>query len=134
MFLNESELAQPKGQQDSGGVCAADGSRRPSNFFSNLEARGIAALMVVLFHIGLTPYIDALGHQQRLIVGTAEASWSDYALRIFGNGPGAVIFFFILSGFVLTKVLENGRRDLRQTHGNSYLVASLEFIPRSSRR
>jgi peptidoglycan/LPS O-acetylase OafA/YrhL len=115
MFLNESKLAQSRDQQDSDGVYAVDGSSRPSNFFSNLEAaRGIAALMVALFHIGLTPYIDALGHQQRLVVRTAEASWSDYALRILGNGPGAVIFFFILSGFVLTKVLENGPRDLRR--------------------
>jgi peptidoglycan/LPS O-acetylase OafA/YrhL len=87
-----------------------------SDFFSNLEAaRGVAALMVALFHIGLTPYIDAMGRQTRLIAGagrTVEDSWGDQAFRILGNGPGAVIFFFVLSGFVLTKVLENGPPDL----------------------
>jgi peptidoglycan/LPS O-acetylase OafA/YrhL len=33
-----------------------------SDFYPNLEAtRGIAALMVALFHIGLTPYVDVPG-------------------------------------------------------------------------
>jgi peptidoglycan/LPS O-acetylase OafA/YrhL len=80
-----------------------------SDFYPNLEAtRGIAALMVALFHIGLTPYVDAMGHQQRLIARPGDFSLIETISRILGNGPGAVIFFFVLSGFVLTKVLANG--------------------------
>ena len=74
-------------------------------------ARGIAALMVALFHVGLTPYSDASGHLRRLVVrpGTPDGSWIDLAFRIMGNGPGAVILFFVLSGFVLTLVLESSK-------------------------
>jgi peptidoglycan/LPS O-acetylase OafA/YrhL len=81
--------------------------RNEREFFPYLEAtRGVAALMVALFHIGLTPYVDAVGAQRRLVHG--EFFWGAKAFRILANGPGAVIFFFILSGFVLTKVLQAG--------------------------
>lgn len=90
-------------------------NERPE-FYPYLEAaRGVAALMVALFHIGLTPYVDVMGRQTRLIAGagrTVEDSWADQAFRILGNGPGAVIFFFVLSGFVLTKVIENRPSDV----------------------
>ncbi len=77
-------------------------------FYANLEVgRGIAALSVALFHVGQIPYLDG---SKTLIPGiTTEAfSWSGQLFRILGNGPGAVIFFFVLSGFVLTKVLHDG--------------------------
>jgi peptidoglycan/LPS O-acetylase OafA/YrhL len=70
--------------------------------------------MVALFHIGLTPYVDAMGHQQRLIARSGDFSLGDAIARILGNGPGAVIFFFVLSGFVLTKVLKNGPSNAGQ--------------------
>src|SRR5436305_1744140 len=77
-------------------------------FFPNLEAaRGVAALMVALFHIGLIRYFDAFGREHELIVRTRGSDWGDVGARILGNGPGAVLFFFVLSGFVLTKVLES---------------------------
>ena len=87
------------------------------DFYPYLEAaRGIAALMVVLFHIGLSPYVDVMGRETRLIAGgpTIQPSWGDRALHILGNGPGAVIFFFVLSGFVLTKVIQSGPRQHHQ--------------------
>jgi peptidoglycan/LPS O-acetylase OafA/YrhL len=83
-------------------------SREQDRFYSSLEAgRGIAALMVALFHIGLSSYLDPSGVPHRLVAGrgSPESSWVDPVFRIFGNGPGAVVFFFVLSGFVLTKVL-----------------------------
>src|SRR5450432_768376 len=61
-----------------------------SEFYPNLEAtRGIAALMVALFHIGLTPYVDVTGHQQRLIglAGRGDFSFIETTARILGNGP-----------------------------------------------
>jgi peptidoglycan/LPS O-acetylase OafA/YrhL len=91
-------------------------NERPE-FYPYLEAtRGAAALMVALFHIGLTPYVDAMGRQTRLVAGirTVDDSWGDQAFRILGNGPGAVIFFFVLSGFVLTKVIQSGPSDVSQ--------------------
>lgn len=93
-----------------------DKNERPE-FYPYLEAtRGVAALMVALFHIGLTPYVDVMGRQTRLVAGirTVEDSWGDQAFRILGNGPGAVIFFFVLSGFVLTKVIQSGPSDVSQ--------------------
>lgn len=75
-------------------------------FFGNLEAlRGVAALMVALFHVGQLQY-SANGVSGRLIPSIGDPfSWPAQAARIIGNGPGAVIFFFVLSGFVLTKIL-----------------------------
>ena len=86
---------------------------RGREFFPNLEAaRGLAALMVALFHIGLFRYTDAFGHGHELIIRTRGSDWGDVGARILGNGPGAVIFFFVLSGFVLTKVLESGSANV----------------------
>ena len=69
--------------------------------------------MVALFHIGLFRYTDAFGHEHELIIRTRGSDWGDVGARILGNGPGAVIFFFVLSGFVLTKVLESGSANVR---------------------
>ena len=69
----------------------------------------MAALMVALFHVGQTPYIDATGAARKLIdpvVKAVEWTWTAQMARIFGNGPGAVILFFVLSGFVLTLLLQ----------------------------
>lgn len=83
---------------------------RHGQFFNGLEGlRGVAALMVALFHIGQAPYVDQLGRERMLI--DRELGWTAHFFRILGNGPGAVILFFILSGFVLTMVLQNGPRD-----------------------
>jgi peptidoglycan/LPS O-acetylase OafA/YrhL len=91
---------------------------RGREFFPNLEAaRGVAALMVALFHIGLTRYADAFGHEHELIIRARGSGWGDVGARILGNGPGAVIFFFVLSGFVLTKVLESGSANVRDNAG-----------------
>src|SRR4051812_31888379 len=87
---------------------------RHHEFFPNLEAaRGVAALMVALFHTGLIRYTDASGYEHELIIRTRGSDWGDVAARILGNGPGAVILFFVLSGFVLTKVLESGSANVR---------------------
>ena len=88
------------------------GTGPKAQFFPNLEAaRGIAALMVALFHIGQAYFFNSAGLQRTLIapsVKTLEFTWSDQLFRILGNGPGAVVLFFVLSGFVLTLVLQQG--------------------------
>jgi peptidoglycan/LPS O-acetylase OafA/YrhL len=94
-------------------------------------ARGIAALMVALFHVGLTPYSDASGHLRRLVVrpGTPDGSWIDLAFRIMGNGPGAVILFFVLSGFVLTLVLESSKLPEGQTAQRFFIGRIFRIYP-----
>ncbi|OYU91833.1 MAG: hypothetical protein CFE29_02990 [Bradyrhizobiaceae bacterium PARB1] len=79
-------------------------------FYPNLEvARGIAALMVALFHAGQMTYL-ADGAARSLIPSIRDPfTWPAQIARVFANGPGAVIFFFALSGFVLTMVLEQSK-------------------------
>jgi len=60
--------------------------------------RGIAALTVVVFHY-LSAFVPALTPDQ-----TANPYWlSDTPLAVLINGPFAVIVFFVLSGYVVSK-------------------------------
>jgi peptidoglycan/LPS O-acetylase OafA/YrhL len=74
--------------------------------------RGVAALVVVIYHASLA---STLGDdffetiRGRLDPGGTVAVLTDTPLRIFTLGPEAVIVFFVLSGFVLTLPLLNGR-------------------------
>ena len=83
-------------------------------FYPRLEVlRGVAALMVALFHVGQTPYIDVTSASRKLIdpaLKSVEFTWPAQIARIVGNGPGAVLLFFILSGFVLTLLIQRLRR------------------------
>jgi peptidoglycan/LPS O-acetylase OafA/YrhL len=60
--------------------------------------RGVAALVVVVFHY-LSAFVPALTPDQ-----TSDPYWlADTPLAILFNGPFAVILFFVLSGFVISK-------------------------------
>jgi peptidoglycan/LPS O-acetylase OafA/YrhL len=60
--------------------------------------RGIAALVVVVFHY-LSAFVPALTPDQ-----TSDPYWlADTPLAILFNGPFAVVVFFVLSGFVISK-------------------------------
>jgi exopolysaccharide production protein ExoZ len=79
---------------------------KKQGFIPRLEAlRGVAALTVVGYHV----------HNQ-LSGGTAN-SWLDAVVgRLIGacaNGTGAVVTFFVLSGFVLARSLENNFDPVR---------------------
>jgi len=83
----------------------------------SLEAiRGIAALIVVCWHCTLGFFPDLTGTGPSSIIGRF---W-------FGilNGPGAVVYFFVLSGFVLTMPYFQ-RRD-----GSIAARAALKRVPR----
>src|SRR5262245_4346370 len=72
--------------------------RARTTFFPELEAaRGLAALIVVIFHVFVT-----LEPKRQVFEthGLAQAI-SNFALTALFNGSGAVTFFFVLSGFVL---------------------------------
>lgn len=72
---------------------------------SELDAmRGIAAALVLLHHAyGMAPDLDTLGNA---IVDRAVHTLMHFSpLRIFEFGRGPVLFFFVLSGYVLTRGL-----------------------------
>lgn len=80
-------------------------------YFTELNAlRGLAAVIVILYHFRLLLPIHNL----------SSGSWMLWngILRPFVSGPQAVIFFFILSGFVLSVPVITGRS---QTYG-AYLL------------
>ncbi len=71
----------------------------PQGFLPRIESmRGIAALTVVGFHVS-----------NQLSAGPALGWFDGFAFRIltaFFNGFGAVVIFFVLSGFVLARSLD----------------------------
>jgi peptidoglycan/LPS O-acetylase OafA/YrhL len=84
--------------------------------------RGIAALTVVVFHY-LSAFVPALTPDQ-----TANPYWlSDTPLAVLINGPFAVIVFFVLSGFVVSK---SARRNdpLLLTVGLRYLRLTIPML------
>jgi peptidoglycan/LPS O-acetylase OafA/YrhL len=75
-------------------------------FFPELEAaRGVAALVVVIFHVFVTL------EPKRGVFETHNLAQaiSNFVLTGLFNGSGAVTFFFVLSGFVLGISLEHVR-------------------------
>jgi peptidoglycan/LPS O-acetylase OafA/YrhL len=86
-------------------------------FYSRIEAlRGVAALSVAIGHTWLLPWFISARHGN---VFSATGAGGDLGtrlvsscLRIIGNGSGAVVLFFVISGFVLSASLVRGRQDL----------------------
>jgi peptidoglycan/LPS O-acetylase OafA/YrhL len=103
-----------------------------SKFYPRLEsARGVAALLVAAFHVGLTPYLyegrqslDVLIHPE--IAKTFGQSLAAYTYRLLANGgvlPPMVLFFFVLSGFVLTASLQRTRSQPPLRSATTFLVS-----------
>lgn len=79
----------------------------PGAFLPRIESlRGAAALAVAFCHVGV-PLADA---------ATASGGLDALAFRIYealSNGTGAVVAFFVMSGFVLAKSLDRNPDPLR---------------------
>jgi peptidoglycan/LPS O-acetylase OafA/YrhL len=74
--------------------------------FKSLDSlRGLAALAVVLHHCLLTLPASAYGR------GGLAWLFSATPMRLLVDGPGAVLLFFVLSGFVLAASIEAGLRQ-----------------------
>ncbi|MFL6515005.1 MAG: acyltransferase family protein [Chthoniobacterales bacterium] len=92
---------------------AADPSNR--RFIPQLESlRGVCALLVATFHASQA----RTGPKLNLVKD--PRTWTDPVWNglfwVYHNltaGPGAVLVFFVLSGFVLTSSIERGPRDMR---------------------
>ncbi|HEY0330966.1 MAG TPA: acyltransferase [Rhodopseudomonas sp.] len=106
-IADTSSIAEPEA------VAATSKAR----FYPNLEAaRGVAALMVACFHAGGTSYLSADGsHTSLLRDPHLPFHWAALPGQILGNGVGAVILFFVLSGFVLALTLERSAESLGQS-------------------
>ena len=68
--------------------------------------RGIACFMVLLSHLGLTffPYLHAFNGKADLDVNGLQAFIHNSPFCFFFSGTSAVYIFFVLSGFILTRV------------------------------
>jgi peptidoglycan/LPS O-acetylase OafA/YrhL len=104
-------------------------SARTPDFYPRLEAlRGIAALSVAAFHSWQSRWHDIAGDTRSFLSAATTDSLFDQAvalaLRIVGNGHGAVILFFVISGFVLTGSLVRGPQA-RVRGGTRFLLARL---------
>jgi peptidoglycan/LPS O-acetylase OafA/YrhL len=98
-------------------------------FHPRLEAlRGLAALGVAAFHAWYAPWLDPNGRAHQFLAADpsdgALAQLARFAGRILANGDGAVVIFFVLSGFVLAGSLERGPTQLGPA-GRRFLVARL---------
>jgi peptidoglycan/LPS O-acetylase OafA/YrhL len=83
-------------------------------FIPNLESiRGLAALTVCLFHAADIQFMNAP------IVDKVSAA------RVVLNGLGAVVLFFVLSGFVLRLSLANRASDASTSVVSSFVIARL---------
>ena len=79
---------------------------KKTDFLPRLESlRGVAALIVVGYHAS-----------HRISGGVAYNWFDGFAWRVFtavSNGTGAVVVFFVLSGFVLARSLESNSDPVR---------------------
>ncbi len=106
-----------------------------SRFFPELEsARGIAALLVAGFHCGQAPTLIA-GATGRLSDPREEGFWelpkNLYGLLVSGTGfpHHGVLFFFVLSGFVLTDSLLQGPAGTGRAAGRFFIARFFRIYP-----
>lgn len=68
--------------------------------------RGVACFMVVLSHLSLTffPYLHASGGKADYRTNPIQSLIHELPLGFFYSGTAAVFIFFVLSGFILSKV------------------------------
>jgi peptidoglycan/LPS O-acetylase OafA/YrhL len=95
-------------------------------FIPELEAtRGVAAFLVAGFHVGMArAMVDGVSRPLVYEAGFERPIWNAlrHVYRFFASGYGdpatpSVLFFFVLSGFVLAKSMQDRRLDLRTVTG-----------------
>jgi peptidoglycan/LPS O-acetylase OafA/YrhL len=115
----------------SGSPVPLQADERPRSFVPELEClRGIAALLVAAFHAGQSPWE---GKQQLL---SQAPDWhlpiNRALVQLCGaifNGHGAVIVFFVLSGFVLSGSLERGPQQIGRAAWRFFIGRVFRIYP-----
>ncbi len=98
-------------------------------FHPRLEVlRGLAALGVAAFHSWYSPWLDANGQAHTFLAALSSdgvlARIARSIGRVIANGDGAVVIFFVLSGFVLAGSLERGPPQIAPA-ARRFLIARL---------
>jgi peptidoglycan/LPS O-acetylase OafA/YrhL len=87
-------------------------------YYKNLDGvRGIAALMVIWFHFFTLP-----------IIKNYDASWLPSAIKVADFGQTGVSLFFVLSGFLITRILLNSKNQ-DNFFSNFYIRRALRIFP-----
>jgi peptidoglycan/LPS O-acetylase OafA/YrhL len=99
--IGAARTADLKGALPSAPAPTTDPTTAPRRF-ENLDGlRGVAALMVLVYHSVMV--VPQFSNPEILGRGAGSWAWFDYSpLRIVLSGTEGVLVFFILSGFVLT--------------------------------
>jgi len=114
-------------------MSGATAAGQPAGFVPGLAmSRGVAALMVALLHAGQATYANGLKQPAVLLPSRPEPGscwlWED-ALRMLGNGHGAVNFFFVLSGFVLALMIQRGPPDIASSARSFFIGRIFRLYP-----
>ncbi|MGI8437755.1 MAG: acyltransferase family protein [Chthoniobacterales bacterium] len=105
-------------------------------FHVELEsARGVAALLVAGFHCAQAPVL--LGGQSVFLRAVPESGWFWKFLHllheqiVYSNEPlhHGVLFFFVLSGFLLTESLELGPAGIGRSGARFFLARLFRIYP-----
>jgi peptidoglycan/LPS O-acetylase OafA/YrhL len=121
-----------------GGSAGLAGWGRDTNrrdfFYPRLEAlRGVAALTVAAFHSWHSPWLDPAG-QTRDFLSISDGQGfagnvTSLVLRVIGNGLGAVVLFFVISGFVLSGSLARGPHSIPRVAMRFLLARLFRIYP-----
>jgi peptidoglycan/LPS O-acetylase OafA/YrhL len=102
----------------------------PSRFSPSLEStRGIAALMVAAYHVNVTP---SGAVQNAYFVADEKAPlWQTlhHVYHALCNGGGAVVYFFVLSGFVLATSISSRNNSAPKSFISFSLRRALRIYP-----
>lgn len=81
-----------------------------SKYLAVESIRGVACFMVILSHLSLTffPFLHAFTGKADPLYNPVQSFIHDSPIGFFFSGTSAVFIFFVLSGFILTKVALKG--------------------------
>ena len=105
--------------------------RRPGPYFPRVDAlRGIAALLVAGMHVSQSRWGEG-GYLFQPLPGIPHPFWDNLTrlLRHGLNGHGAVILFFVISGFVLSLSLDRGPRGIPASARRFFMARVFRLYP-----
>ncbi len=99
-------------------------------YVPRLEAlRGLGALMVAGVHCAQAPFAPDRNLLNHLREGDPISGALGLAYRILCNGQGALITFFVISGFVLARTMERGPQTLGPAAQRFFVARACRIYP-----